>query len=82
MIQISTITQKGQVTIPYFIRQKLDLVSGTKIAFNLENEKIILSPIPSFFDFRGSIKSKKEFDIKKMRQSAKNQLKKRYGKSA
>jgi AbrB family looped-hinge helix DNA binding protein len=82
MIQISTVTQKGQVTIPYFIRQKLDLVSGTKIAFNLENEKIILSPIPSFFDFRGSIKSKKEFDIKKMRQSAKNQLKKRYGKSA
>jgi len=81
MIQTSTITQKGQVTIPYFIRQKLNLISGTKIVFSLEKEKVILSPLPSFFDFRGSVKSKKDFDIKKMRQSAKNQLKKRYGKS-
>ena len=81
MIQTSTITQKGQVTIPYFIRQKMALETGSKVSFILENKKIILSPLPSFFDFRGSIKSRKAFNIKKMRQYAKKQLITKYGKT-
>jgi AbrB family looped-hinge helix DNA binding protein len=82
MIQTSTITQKGQVTIPSFIRQKMALETGSKVLFNLENEKIILSPLPSFFDFRGSVKSHRQFNIKKMRQQAKEQLTAKYGKNS
>jgi AbrB family looped-hinge helix DNA binding protein len=79
MMQTSTITQKGQVTIPFFIRQKMALETGSKVSFILENEKIVVSPLPSFFDFKGSIKSKRPFDIKKMREQAKNQLASSYG---
>lgn len=81
MIQTSVMTQKGQVTIPYFIRQKLALEPGIRISFHLENEIIKISPLPSFFEFRGSIKSKKDFDIKKMREEAKKNLSRRYGKN-
>lgn len=74
MMQTSTITQKGQVTIPFFIRQKMALETGSKVSFILENEKIIVSPLPSFFDFKGSVKSKKPFNIKKMREQVKKNL--------
>lgn len=78
MIQTSTITQKGQITIPQSIRQKMGLTTGAKVLFNLEKKKIIISPLSSFFDYKGSIKSKKEFNIQKMRQAVKKQLAKKY----
>ncbi len=81
MIQTSTITQKGQITIPQFIRQKMGLTAGAKVMFNLEKKKIIVSPFSSFFDYKGSIKSKKEFSIQKMRQAVKKQLAKKYEKT-
>lgn len=81
MMQTSIMTQKGQVTIPYFIRQKLAIKPGTRISFLLDKETIKLSPMLSFFEFRGSIKSKKVFDIKKMREEAKKNLSHSYGKS-
>jgi len=79
MIQTSTITQKGQVTIPFFIRQKMALESGSKVTFILEGEKIIVSPLPSFFDFKGSVASKKQFNIEEMREQAKHHLASSYG---
>lgn len=82
MIQTSTVTQKGQVTIPYSIRQKMALETGTKVTFILENRKIIVSSLPSFFSFKGTVKSKKPFDIKKMRQQAKKLLSTQYGKNS
>lgn len=82
MIQTSVITQKGQITIPYFIRQKLALAPGMRISFHLDNDTVRLSSLPSFFDFRGSVKLKKEFNIKKMRREVKKNLVKRYGKNS
>ncbi|MEK7079111.1 MAG: AbrB/MazE/SpoVT family DNA-binding domain-containing protein [Patescibacteria group bacterium] len=82
MIQTSTVTQKGQITIPYLIRQKMAIETGSKVSFIFENEKLTLSPLPSFFDFRGSIKSKKPFDVRKMRAQVKKHLASRYGKNS
>jgi AbrB family looped-hinge helix DNA binding protein len=81
MIQASTITQKGQVTIPSFIREKLGLAPGMKVVFRLEANSIKVSSLPSFFSYRGSIKSKKEFNIKKMRREAQKHVSQRYGKN-
>lgn len=81
MIQTSVVTQKGQVTIPYFIRKKLAIEPGTRITFHLDKKTVKISPLPSFFDFRGSVRSKKEFNIKKMRQEAKKNLSARHEKN-
>ena len=82
MLQVTTVTQKGQVTVPNFIRQKLGLEPGSKVLFQIEGKKITLSPLPSFFNFKGSIKSNKVFDIKKMRSYAKKDLIKKYAKTS
>ena len=51
-----TITRKGQVTIPAKTRRKLGLEKGRKLAIWLEDDKIIMKPIP--FDLGGTGASK------------------------
>ena len=41
----ATITSKGQVTIPAEVRRKLSLKSGDKVAFYLENGRVVLKPV-------------------------------------
>ncbi len=41
----STITQKGQITIPYYIRNKLHLSSGNKVEFIVQDNCFIAIPI-------------------------------------
>lgn len=47
-MQISTITQKGQATIPAAIREQLHLHSGDKIVFDIINDKVIISKLEPF----------------------------------
>lgn len=42
----STVTVKGQVTIPATIRKKFGLQTGGKVSFSIEGEKIVLHPVP------------------------------------
>lgn len=44
-MQQSSITIKGQVTIPACIRKKFGLQRGDKVVFKEEDNKIILQPI-------------------------------------
>ncbi len=41
----STVTRKGQVTIPVRIRERLVLKEGDKVAFVEEDDKIVLRPV-------------------------------------
>ncbi len=41
---VSTLTRKGQVTIPAEIRRALDLKEGDKVAFELEDGQVRLAP--------------------------------------
>ena len=41
----ATITSKGQVTIPAEVRRKLSLKSGDKVAFYLENDRVVMKPV-------------------------------------
>lgn len=47
----STLTSKGQATIPAEIRHILHLKSGDKIAFEIADHKVIISKIEPF-DYR------------------------------
>ena len=79
-MQITTITSKGQVTIPVFIREQYGFNTGDKVLFNIsENKKVTLETAPDFFQFRGAVvPSDLSFNIKKMRQAAAIGLIKRY----
>ena len=52
---ISTITTKGQVTIPISIRKKYGLCPNDRVDFITEGDKIILIPVKTLRDFRGSV---------------------------
>lgn len=55
---ISTITSKGQITIPKAIRESMNLNPKDKIDFILEGDRVILYPIKTLQDFRGCIETK------------------------
>lgn len=56
---ISTVTQKGQATIPLAIRHSLDLTYGSKVQFVKTEFGVHLKAIPSLSSFRGSLKGQK-----------------------
>ncbi len=41
----STLTQKGQVTIPVGIRKKLGLRTGDRVAFTQEGDHVVVKPV-------------------------------------
>ncbi len=51
----STITQKGQVTIPKKLRDSLHLQTNDKIIFVKRNETLILKPVKVLRELRGSV---------------------------
>ncbi len=64
MLPITTVTQKGQVTIPLPLRKKLGLTTGARVQFSdhpKEPRTILLSPVGNVFSLRGSLKSRKRF---------------------
>jgi len=48
MRAITTLTQKGQATIPQAVREKLDLHTGDKIRFEIVDKKVIISKVSPF----------------------------------
>jgi len=64
MSYISTITQKGQVTIPKSIRDFLGVSSKDQVVFAKKGKKVTLRPAPDFMALRGSVKGKKYTDSK------------------
>jgi antitoxin PrlF len=67
---ISTVTTKGQVTIPVAIRKKYGLHPNDRVDFITEGDRIILVPVKTLRDFRGAVTGNGDPD--KERQAAKN----------
>lgn len=72
---ISTITTKGQVTIPVSIRKKYGLYANDRVDFTIEGDKIVFIPVKTLRDFRGSVTGTGVPD--KERQSAKEAVSRR-----
>lgn len=70
MVYSTTITKKGQITIPKPIRDVLGLETGEKLSVELEKEKeeIKIKPYPDILELAGKIKVKKKIDPVKARE--------------
>lgn len=80
---VSTITSKGQVTIPKNVREALHLLSGDKVEFiRNENNEIIIKPLTKkAADVSGLLskyKNNKAVSIEEMNQGIKNCLKQNF----
>ena len=67
---ISTVTTKGQVTIPVSIRKKYGISANDRVDFFTEGDRIILIPVKTLRDFRGSVTGSGDPDLE--RQAAKD----------
>jgi AbrB family looped-hinge helix DNA binding protein len=48
MMQVATLTQKGQATIPAKIRKVLHLKMGDKIAFDVKDDTVTIRKLEAF----------------------------------
>lgn len=69
MTFITTITQKGQITIPKQMREFLGLKTGFNVELALDQKQTLVkvSPLPKLSDLAGSFKPKKPQDPIKLR---------------
>ncbi len=72
----TTITKKGQITIPKEIREILKLEEGKKLGVELEKRKgeIKIKPAPDILDLAGTFKIKRKINVLKAREA----MEKRY----
>lgn len=68
---VSTVTSKGQVTIPKEIRTFLKIKPSDKVDFEVENGRVILKPLKTLQNLRGSVSPKGKGDLNVERQQAK-----------
>ncbi|MGO9648608.1 Transcriptional regulator, AbrB family [Candidatus Sulfotelmatobacter sp. SbA7] len=56
----STISTKGQVTVPQEIRNRLGLAAGDRVEFVVEGERTVIRPsrsVNAFAKFKGALKT-------------------------
>ncbi len=72
----STITRKGQVTIPKEIRDALGLAEGDRVFFVRRGEEIVLKVLRgNILELRGSVKaSKRPESFEKIREATKKKV--------
>lgn len=70
----TSVTQKGQATIPAPIREKLGIKPNSKVVFELNGTEISVKPVTDFFSLKGSVKSSKPFDTKLMEKAVENAI--------
>ena len=65
MTYATTVTTKGQVTIPNYFRQQLQLQTGDKVVFQknpYSPSQLILKPISNFASLLGTLKTSKKYN--------------------
>ncbi|MDH5337337.1 MAG: AbrB/MazE/SpoVT family DNA-binding domain-containing protein [Nitrospira sp.] len=77
----STITRKGQVTIPKTIRDRLGVREGEKVSFVVRGDDVVLKVVRgTILDLKGSVPSvQRPEDFESIRQSTKKAIATRLG---
>lgn len=75
---ISTLTQKGQISIPKSIRDYFNLKPFDKVHFAIEDNKIIAEPIFETHAMRGFIKAKKVISKAEMKRVIREAVVRKY----
>lgn len=77
MKNTSTVTKKGQVTIPKEIRDDLNISEKQQVTFYRDGDKIIVKPVTPISKLAGSLKNKsknKTTDLKEIRRKTKEEV--------
>lgn len=69
MPSITTVTQKGQITLPIDIRKYLDVQSYDKVMISIKNSQVVVEPVKDILDFAGSILAIKGKSVLKAREA-------------
>lgn len=64
MIYITSLTQKGQVTIPVDIRRFLNIYPNEKVTFTKRKKEVVISATRSFISLKGSLITTKKWNNK------------------
>ena len=70
----STITRKGQVTIPKRFRDSLRLRANDKVIFVQREDALILKPVKGIRDLRGIVNGEASPDLRDMRDQVKRRI--------
>ena len=84
MKNITTVTKKGQVTIPRMVRKKLQINSGDKVEFTFnEQGQVVLQPVKTDLNSLYGIlaKERPELDIEEQRKAARDWISSKKGRS-
>ncbi len=74
---MTTVTSKGQVTIPKQLRDLFHIKPYDKVDFRQEGDKIVLSPVKTLLELRGSVPPKENSNFEQEREVAKKSVGKR-----
>lgn len=78
----TTVTQKGQATIPLPIRKMLGIKPNGKVSFEMKEGEVLIKPVKDFLSLRGSLSSKKPFNIEAMDKAVEKYFKEEYAKGS
>lgn len=62
-MNLSTVTQKGQVTIPVYFRNKFGLKVNSRVSFVEKKGEIVIKKEPDLVDLAGTFKPKKNVGV-------------------
>ena len=71
---LSTITQKGQITIPKKIRDALKLKTNDQVVFVQRGHNMIIKPVKNVLSIRGSVKVNGEQDFSSVRKHTQTKI--------
>lgn len=66
---LSTVTQKGQITIPKKLRQRLEIKKNSRVFLKAEKKYLKISPVEDILDLAGKYKPKSKKPVLKARQT-------------
>ena len=71
---LSTVTTKGQVTIPAEIRTRFHIQPNDRVDFFVDGEHIVITPVRTLKQLRGVVSSDGTGDIASERKAAKRMV--------
>lgn len=84
MKKITTVTKKGQVTIPQIVREKLQVAYGDKVEFSLNDRgEVVIQPVKAdLASIYGALEEDKlKLDPEKQREAAREWIGNQKGRS-
>ena len=54
-MSLSTISSKGQITLPAALRRRLGIKAHDRVTVELGNDEIVIKPVPDIFQFEGCL---------------------------